>query len=64
MLGNHELLDRPALGEMLENDAVEYWRIALPVPHTFRIDHRDRTALANPQAIGFGSQDAALLGKT
>ena len=64
MLRNNELLDPPPFGKVLENDAIEYWRIALPVPNTFRIDHRNRTALANPKAVGFGAQNAASLGET
>ena len=48
---------------MLGDDPLEHRRIALPVPRTFRIDNRDRTTLADAQAIGLGAQNAALFGE-
>ena len=46
--------------QMLLNDAFKHRRIAGSIPRAFRIDDRDRTALADPQAIGFRAQDSAV----
>src|SRR5438128_1955489 len=55
--------DDSAADEMFLNDALENRRIARPVPGTFGIDDGNRSALADPQAIRLGSEDAALLGE-
>jgi hypothetical protein len=41
-----------AADEMLLDDSFEDRRIALAIPCAFRIDHGDRTAFADAQAIG------------
>ena len=53
-----------AAGEkMLLNDALEYGRVALAVPRTFRVHDRNGTSLADAEAVGFCAKDAALLGE-
>ena len=46
---------------MFLDDALENRRIAVPVPGAFGIDDGNRSALANPKAVCFCPQDAALL---
>ena len=48
---------------MFPDDAIEHDRIASPVPGALRVDHRDGAALAHPQAVRLGAQDAASLGE-
>src|SRR5687767_2024123 len=43
------------------DDGFEHRRVALCVPGTLRIDDRNRTALADAQAVRLGAQDASLL---
>src|SRR6185295_14910844 len=58
---DQEFLDDAPVDEMFLDDPLEDWRIAGGIPRAFGIDDGDRTAFADPQAIGFGPQDAALL---
>src|SRR5215217_1877377 len=46
---------------MFLDNALEDRRVALAVPGTFRVDDGNRPALADPQAVGLGAQDAALV---
>jgi hypothetical protein len=55
MLGHHAAGD-----QMLLNNPFEYWRIALAVPRAFRVHDRNRTTLADTEAVGFGAKNAAL----
>src|SRR6185295_7113040 len=63
MSRNQILVHHAAANQMLLNDPLEHRRIALAVPRPFGIDDRNRSAFADPQAIRFGSKDAALLGQ-
>ena len=47
--------------EVLLDDFLEHWRIALGVPGTLGIDHCDRSATANPQAVYFTAEHTTLL---
>jgi hypothetical protein len=58
MLGHHAAGD-----QMLLNNPFEHWGIALAVPHAFRVHDRNRTTLADAEAVGFGAKDAALFGE-
>ena len=58
MLGDHAAGD-----QMLLNNPFEHGRIALAVPGAFRVHDRNRTTLADAEAVGFGAKDAALLGE-
>jgi hypothetical protein len=58
MLGHHAAGD-----QMLLNNPFEHRRIALAVPHAFRVHDRNRTTLADAEAVGFGAKDAALFGE-
>src|SRR5688572_19548220 len=53
--------DGAASDEVFLDDLFEDWRVALAVPRSFRIDHRNRPAFADSQAIRFRTQDTALL---
>ena len=64
MRQNQAVLDDAAADEMLLDDSLEDGRIALPVPGALRIHDRDRTAFADPEAIGLRPQDPAPLGQT
>src|SRR5439155_20643386 len=55
--------DDAAANQMLLDDPLEDGRIALRVPRAFRIHDGDRAALADPQAVRFRPQNAALLGE-
>src|SRR6185295_7931359 len=59
--GNQRVADDAAADEMFLDDPLEHRRVALAVPRAFGIDDRDRSAFANPQAVGLGAQDAALV---
>ena len=48
---------------MFLDDLFEHRRIARRVPHALGIDDGDRSALADAQAVGFRSENAALLGE-
>src|SRR5258708_1038383 len=63
MRGDEIFLDDSAAHEVLLDDSLEDRRIAAAIPCPFRVDDRDRSALANAQAVGFRSQDAALVGQ-
>ena len=54
---------RPAADHVLLDNPVEHVGIAGPVPGALRVDHRDRPALADPQAVGLRAQHAAPLGE-
>ena len=45
------------------NNPFEHRRIALAVPGAFRVHDRNRTALADAEAVGFRAKDAALFGE-
>src|SRR5262245_13958707 len=64
MRDDQKVFDDLSADEMLLDDALEYGRIAGAVPGTLRIDHCNRAAFANPEAIRLRSQDAALIGQT
>src|SRR6476660_2766536 len=64
MRGDQVFLDDPPLDQMLGDDSIENRRIAGAVPGSFGIDDRNRTAFADPQAVGLGPEDASLLRKT
>lgn len=54
--------DDLAADQVFLDDPLEYRRVARAIPGPFRIHHRDRPALADPETIGLGAQDAPLLG--
>src|SRR5262245_40600874 len=64
MLRDGRLLYHATADEAFLNDPLEHRRVAPGVPGSFRVDHRNRTALANAQAVHFRAKDASLLGKT
>jgi hypothetical protein len=51
----------PPADEMFLNDAFEHRRITVAVPSPFRVHDRNRTTLADAEAVGFGAKDAAPL---
>src|SRR5215210_7013686 len=57
-LKDDELADRHAADQMFLEDAFEHGWIALPVPHPVGIDHGDRAAAADVEAIGARGVDA------
>jgi len=57
------LVHDAAADQMLLNDPLEHGRIAARVPRPFRIDHGDRAALADAEAVRFRPEDAALIRK-
>src|SRR4051812_27500057 len=61
MLRDQRVFDDPAADQVLLDDPFENRRIAPGVPRAFGIDDRDRTAFADPEAVRFAAQDAALL---
>ena len=48
---------------MLLDDPLEHRRIAPAVPRPFRIDHGNRPAFADAQAVGFRAKDTAGFGQ-
>ena len=62
-LGDKVLGDNAAAQEVLLDDPLQHRRVARAVPGAFRVDDRDRPALANPQAVGLRAEDAAALGE-
>src|SRR5690348_4224951 len=64
MLDDDRVADRLAADQMFLDDPLEDRRIALAVPRAFRIDNGVRSAFADPQAVGLGAENAALLGQT
>src|SRR3954447_16231674 len=63
MLDDCGVADPTTADQMFLDDPLEDWRIALAVPGAFRIDDGNRPAFADAQAVGFGSENAALLGQ-
>lgn len=63
MLDDDRVADRFAADQMFLDDPLEDRRIALAVPRAFRVDNGNRSAFADPQAVGLGAEDPALLGK-
>ena len=63
MLGDSVVGDDPPRHEVVVDDALEHRWVALSVPCALRIDDGDRSALANPEAVGLRSKDPALLGQ-
>src|SRR6185369_11803392 len=57
---DQEIADEFAANQMLLDDPFEHGWIAGTIPGPFRIDHGNRSALTDSQAIGFRAQDAAL----
>src|SRR6185295_12019650 len=49
--------------QMFLHDPLEDRRIALAVPRALRIDDGNRSAFADPQAVGLGAENAAVLGQ-
>src|SRR5437899_5909474 len=64
MLRDERIGDNSAANQMLLDDPLENRRIARRVPRAFRIHDGDGAALADPQAVRFRPQNAALLGET
>src|SRR3954447_1203226 len=60
MLRDQRVFDDPAADQVLLDDPFENRRIAPGVPRAFGIDDRDRTAFADPEAVRFAAQDAAV----
>src|SRR6476661_8187473 len=54
----------PSLDQMLLDDKFEHRRIAGAVPRALGVDDRDRSAFADSKTVGFGAQDAALIGQS
>src|SRR5436190_5847459 len=63
MLRNHGVANDTAGDQVFLDDPFEHRRIARRVPHALGIDDGDRSALADAQAVGFRSENAALLGE-
>src|SRR6476660_10503635 len=63
MLDDDRVADRLAADQVFLDDPLEDRRIALAVPGAFRVDNDNRPAFADPQAVGFGAENAALLGE-
>ena len=63
MLDDDRVADRLATDQMFLDDPLEDRRIALAVPGAFRIDNGNRSAFADPQAVGLGAENAAVLGQ-
>src|SRR5687768_13834727 len=61
MLRDQEVLDDASPDEMFLNDPLERGRVTLAVPGALGIHDRDGSALADPQAVHFGAQDATLV---
>src|SRR5437764_3375831 len=59
--GNQRLVNDPSANQMFLDDALEHRGVALSVPCALWIHDRNRTAFANPKAVGLRAQDAALL---
>ena len=54
------VLDNLTANQMFLNDPFEHRRVAGPIPGALRIDDSDRSAFADPQAVGFCAEDSAL----
>src|SRR4029077_6793665 len=63
MFGDQVLCDNPTRDQVFVNDAIKHRRVAGAVPSALRVDDRHGAALADPQAVGLGPEDAALLGE-
>src|SRR4051812_21722334 len=50
--------------EVLLNEPFEYRRIATRIPRTFRVDHGNWPAFADPEAVGLRTKNAARLRET
>src|SRR6476659_2868600 len=61
--GDEKLFDRASADQVLLDDALEGLRVAAAVPRTLRVNHGDRPAFADAQAVRLGPQDAALVRK-
>src|SRR5262245_37834660 len=61
MLHDERVGDSPPADEVFLDDPLEQRRIASRVPGAFGVDDRDRTALADAEAVGLCAQDASLL---
>ncbi len=64
MLLDRELGHRTSSDEVLLDDAFEHRRVARGVPGAVRIDDGNGPTFADPQAVGFGAQDTALVRET
>ena len=60
MRGDQVFTDDAAGDQVFLNDPLQYGRVALAVPGTFRVYDRNRPTLADAEAVGFGAKDAAL----
>src|SRR3954447_14194692 len=63
MLDDRGVAHRLAADQMFLDDPLEDRRIALAIPGAFGIDDGNRPAFADAQAVGFGSENAALFGQ-
>jgi hypothetical protein len=63
VFSNDELVDRPAADEVFLNDSFEDCGVAAAVPDALGINHRNRPAVADPQAVDFRAEDPTLLGQ-
>ena len=63
MRGNQIFVDDPPGNQVFLNDALQYRRIALAVPRTFRVNDCNRPTFADAETVGFRAKDAALLGE-
>src|SRR4029450_8483146 len=61
---DEEIANELTADQMLLDDPLKHRWIAGAIPGAFRIDHGNRSALADPQAIGFRSQDSTLFGES
>src|SRR6185295_5613535 len=54
-----EVLDRATADKVLDQDALEILRRAVPVPRAVGVDERDRAGGTDAQTVDLGAQDAA-----
>src|SRR5262245_5648138 len=54
-------VDDAACDQVFLDDSFKYWRIAVAIPGTFWVHHRDRSPFADAQAVRFRAKDAPLL---
>src|SRR5262245_17643132 len=58
---DEELVDELATNQVLLDDPFEHRWIAGAIPRAFRVHDGDRSAFADPQAVGLRTKNAALL---
>src|SRR6202022_9140 len=57
------VLDDATAHQVLLNDSLEHGRVARAIPGAFRVDHRNRTPLADAEAVRLCPKDAARVGQ-